>query len=150
MVNSTICCDLMLATLRWEFQIFVVGHLLMYCTKSWYLCWIQSEWTMHGQTYTTITAKVYKLRPFELLFPSYGFLMIKENVYSVQLECPCSWYATCISLFVTVTATSNAARSRCVTNLHQFVCSVSSVKLVLCPSTLSAEMVDMCVTFGWI
>jgi len=27
--------------------------------------------------------------------------MIKKNVYSVQLECPCSWSATCISLFVT-------------------------------------------------
>jgi len=61
---------------------------------------------MHGQTYTTITAKVYKLRPFEPLFPSYGFLMIKEDVCSVQLECPCSWSATCISLCVTVTVTA--------------------------------------------
>jgi len=103
---------------------------------------------MHGQTYTRITTKVYKLRPFEPLFPSYGFLMITKNVYSVQLECPCSWSATCISLFVTVTVTSKAAGSHCVANLHQFMCSVSSVKLVHCLSTLNAEMVDTCLTFG--
>jgi len=102
---------------------------------------------MHGQTYTTITGKVYKLRPFET-FPSYGFLMIKDNVYIVQLKCPCSWSATCISLFVTVTVTSKAAGSRCLANLHQFVCSVSRVKLVQCLSTLNAEMVDTCLTFG--
>ena len=36
MVNSTIHCDLMLVALRWEFQIFVDGHLLMHYT-------IQSE-----------------------------------------------------------------------------------------------------------
>ena len=113
------------------------------------MCWIQSEWTMHGQTYTTITAKVYKMRPFEPLFPSYGFLMIKENVYSVQLECPCSWSAACIGLFVTVTVTSKTAGSLCVANLRHFVCSVSNVKLVQCLSTLNAEMVDTCLTFGW-